>query len=146
MISGNSAGGHLTAMATATDWPGAYDLPADILKAALPISGLFDLAPFPFTYLQPAVQLTWDQVRRKQPSSWARRHPAPSRSRSAVLKPRNSAANRRLTSIICGPGSSAVTYLELPGRNHLDVLDEFAEGGALLGALREIADRRSMEA
>jgi arylformamidase len=67
-LSGHSAGGHLTAMSLLTDWPGEYGLPADTVKAALSISGLFDLAPFPYTYLQPSLQLTWDQVRRLSPA------------------------------------------------------------------------------
>jgi arylformamidase len=66
-LSGHSAGGHLVAMALATDWEGDYGLPADLVKGALAISGLFDLAPFPYTYLQPALQLTWDEVRRLSP-------------------------------------------------------------------------------
>ena len=66
-LSGHSAGGHLVAMALATDWPGAYGLPADLIKGAVAISGLFDLAPFPYSYLQPQIQLTWDQVRRNSP-------------------------------------------------------------------------------
>jgi arylformamidase len=45
-ISGHSAGGHLAAMMLAArfDWM-AEDLPADLLKAALSISGLYDLTP-----------------------------------------------------------------------------------------------------
>jgi arylformamidase len=66
-VAGHSAGGHLVAMVLATDWPGDYGLPADIIKGATAISGLFDLAPFPYTFLQPKVQLTWDQVRRNSP-------------------------------------------------------------------------------
>ena len=56
-------------MAALTDWQGDYDLPAYPIKAALAISGLFDLAPFPYTYLQPSLQLTWDQVRRLSPAN-----------------------------------------------------------------------------
>jgi arylformamidase len=66
-VSGHSAGGHLTAMVASTDWPGVYDLPADTVKAGLPVSGLFDLAPFPWSYLQPSLQLTADQVARNSP-------------------------------------------------------------------------------
>lgn len=66
-VSGHSAGGHLTAMLAMTNWQGAYGLPQNLIKAALPISGLFDLAPFPYTYLQPALQLTWAEVRRNSP-------------------------------------------------------------------------------
>jgi arylformamidase len=31
------------------------------------ISGLFDLRPFPYTYLQPKLQLTWGEVLRNSP-------------------------------------------------------------------------------
>ncbi|GBD44030.1 Carboxylesterase NlhH [bacterium HR40] len=66
-ISGHSAGGHLVAMTAFTDWPGDYDLPADVVKGGLAISGLFDLAPFPWTWLQPTLQLDWGEVLRLSP-------------------------------------------------------------------------------
>ena len=66
-VSGHSAGGHLTAMLAETDWEGEYGLPADIIKSGTPISGLFDLAPFPYTFLQPQLQLTWAEVLRNSP-------------------------------------------------------------------------------
>ncbi len=43
-ISGSSAGAHLQAMALAHDWP-AEGLPADIIKGAVPISGIYDPEP-----------------------------------------------------------------------------------------------------
>ncbi len=43
-ISGSSAGAHLQAMALAHDWP-AEGLPADLIKGAVPISGIFDPEP-----------------------------------------------------------------------------------------------------
>ncbi|MGH3147889.1 MAG: alpha/beta hydrolase, partial [Rubrobacter sp.] len=66
-VAGHSAGGHLVAMLLATDWEGEYGLPADIIKGATAISGLYDLAPFPYTFLQPQLQLGWDQVLRNSP-------------------------------------------------------------------------------
>jgi arylformamidase len=43
-VSGHSAGGHLTAMAFAADWPQfASDLPARLFRAGLSISGVYDL-------------------------------------------------------------------------------------------------------
>ena len=68
-VSGHSAGGHLTAMLALTDWEGDYALPADIIKGGCPISGLFDLRPFPYTYLQPKLQLTWGGDITKQPDT-----------------------------------------------------------------------------
>lgn len=66
-VSGHSAGGHLTAMLLATDWEDDYGKSADIIKGGCAISGLFDLEPFPYTWLQPKLQLTWGQVRRNSP-------------------------------------------------------------------------------
>jgi arylformamidase len=66
-VAGHSAGGHLVAMLLATDWEGEYGLPGDVIKGATAISGLFDLAPFPYTFLQPKLQLTWDQVLKHSP-------------------------------------------------------------------------------
>jgi len=66
-VAGHSAGGHLVAMLLATDWEGDYGLPAGTIKGATVVSGLFDLAPFPYTFLQPKLQLTWDQVHRNSP-------------------------------------------------------------------------------
>ena len=43
IVSGHSAGGHLTAMMLACVWPAfAADLPPDLVKAGLSISGIFD--------------------------------------------------------------------------------------------------------
>ena len=66
-VSGHSAGGHLAAMLLLTDWEGEYGLPRDVIKGACAISGLFDLAPFPYTFLQPKLQLTWGEVLKNSP-------------------------------------------------------------------------------
>ena len=52
VVSGHSAGGHLTSLMQATDWP-AFEagLPADLVKAGLPISGVYDLEPIRLTPL-----------------------------------------------------------------------------------------------
>lgn len=66
-VSGHSAGGQLTAMLMATAWERDYGLPQNVIKGGCAISGLFDLAPFPYSWLQPALQLTWAEVRRNSP-------------------------------------------------------------------------------
>ena len=66
-VAGHSAGGHLTAMCLLTDWAGEYGLPPDVIKGGCAISGLFDLRPFPYTYLQPSLQLDMAQVLRNSP-------------------------------------------------------------------------------
>jgi len=47
---GHSSGGHLTGMIAVTDWEKDFGLPADVVKSAAPVSGMFELEP---------VQRTW---------------------------------------------------------------------------------------
>jgi arylformamidase len=55
-VSGHSAGGHLTGMVMATDWPAlGDDLPRDLVKSGIPISGLFRLEPLRRTTINNAV-------------------------------------------------------------------------------------------
>ena len=48
-LCGNSAGGHLVAMAAATDWAAEWQLPEDIIKGVTTLSGLFNLVPLSLT-------------------------------------------------------------------------------------------------
>jgi arylformamidase len=44
-VGGQSSGGHLAAVALTTDWLHLFDLPEDIIKGGLLVSGMYDLAP-----------------------------------------------------------------------------------------------------
>jgi arylformamidase len=44
-LSGHSSGAHLAGVALITDWKKIYGLPADVIRAALLISGMYDLKP-----------------------------------------------------------------------------------------------------
>ena len=71
-IGGHSAGGHLTAMCLQTAWSEDYGLPADPLKGAVLVSGLYDLAPLRYSYLQPQIQLDDGLIRRNSPAFMVR--------------------------------------------------------------------------
>jgi arylformamidase len=64
---GHSAGGHQVGMLAVTDWPGEYGLPAEVLKGGIPISGLFDLRPFRYSWLQPKLLLDHETILRQSP-------------------------------------------------------------------------------
>ena len=66
-VSGHSAGGHLTAMVCATDWEAEYGLPGNFIRGGIPISGIFDLRPIRYSYLQPVVMLDDECIRRCSP-------------------------------------------------------------------------------
>jgi arylformamidase len=44
-VGGQSSGGHLAAVALTTDWPRDFDLPMNIIKGGMCISGMYDLVP-----------------------------------------------------------------------------------------------------
>ena len=62
-LSGHSAGAHLCAMALAHDWPAA-GLPADVIKGAVPVSGIFDPEPAMHTTVNAEIGLTEEIARR----------------------------------------------------------------------------------
>lgn len=66
-VSGHSAGGHLTGMMMATDWNGMFGLPADLIKGAAPLSGLFDIEPHRHTDLQADIRLTAEMAAANSP-------------------------------------------------------------------------------
>jgi len=67
-VMGHSAGGHLTAMMMATDWP-AFDaaLPADLVRGGMPVSGLYELEPLVHTTLNTGPQMDIAEARQESP-------------------------------------------------------------------------------
>lgn len=68
-VMGHSAGGHITQMMMATDWP-AFDsrLPSDLIKAGIPISPLSYLEPVRLTAsLNDGIRLTRDEAQAQSP-------------------------------------------------------------------------------
>ncbi|CAG7611966.1 alpha/beta hydrolase [Leucobacter soli] len=67
VVAGHSAGGQQVAQLMLTDWEGDYGLPADTIHAGVAISGLFDLEPFPYSWLAPRLLFTHETVVRESP-------------------------------------------------------------------------------
>jgi arylformamidase len=76
-IGGHSAGGHLTAMCLQTQWEQDYGLSQDPFTAALLFSGLYDIEPLRYSYLQPQIQLDDGIVKRNSPAFMARQCKTP---------------------------------------------------------------------
>jgi arylformamidase len=68
VVGGSSAGGHLGAMLLCTRWREDYGLPEDPFCGAVLLSGLYDIAPLRYSYLQPLIQLDEGSVRRNSPT------------------------------------------------------------------------------
>ena len=124
VVSGHSAGGHLTATTLLTDWE-RYGLPPDVVKGGLAISGLFDLEPLAYSFLQPALRLTGEAIRRHSPLlnitpvaaplaiTWGDADPDAFAGQSRDFAKAWSAAGNRCGSFV------------LPGANHFEVLEGF---------------------
>ncbi len=76
-IGGHSAGAHLTAMCLQTPWADDYGLPADPLKGAVLVSGVYDIEPLRYSYLQPSIQLDYGAIRRNSPAFLVRKSSTP---------------------------------------------------------------------
>jgi arylformamidase len=146
-VAGHSAGGHLTAMLLETDWEGVYGLSGDIVKGACVISGLFDLAPFPYTFLQPKLQLTWDQVLRNSPILHLPDEAPPLIVAYGEDEPPE--LRRQSEDFFAAWRAKGLTgdLLPLPNKNHYDVIDGLLDAGsplcsAILGGITSGNKRR----
>ncbi|MCS7268027.1 MAG: alpha/beta hydrolase [Geminicoccaceae bacterium] len=133
-VSGHSAGGHLVAMLAITDWPRRYGLPSDVVKAGLALSGLFDLGPFPWSFLQPFLQLDFAQVVRNSPILQLGERGAPllcavggAESAEFRRQSRDFVAAYRARGLIA-------EYCEVPGADHFTVLDALFDPATALHA------------
>ena len=57
-VSGHSSGAHLAGVVLTTDWRADFDLPVDVVKGGLCVSGLFDLKPVRLSFRSSYVKFT----------------------------------------------------------------------------------------
>lgn len=76
-LGGHSAGAHLTAMCLQTPWAQDYGLPQDPLAAALLVSGIYDIEPLRYSFLQPQIRLDDGIISRNCPAFSVRRCSTP---------------------------------------------------------------------
>ena len=119
-VSGNSAGGHLTAMALAHDWT-AEGLPADIIKGAIPVTGVFDCEPVPDITVNEQVRLDRDEARRLSPLRNPPRRPLPVLVAVGGAEPRLWIRMSKDYAALCREHGLECEYMELPEHDHFDI-------------------------
>jgi len=67
VVSGHSAGGHIVGMLMASGWHADLDVPVDVVRAGLSLSGLHDLEPIRETYLNEVLGLDRGAALRNSP-------------------------------------------------------------------------------
>lgn len=126
VIAGHSAGGHLAAMLLCCDWKAvARDLPAQLLRGALSLSGLFDLDPLRYTpFLRDDLRLTPASAKALSPATFA----PPRAPLHALVGAEESEEFLRQNRLIREAwGDAAVPVCEtIAGCNHFTVLHELA--------------------
>lgn len=135
-VAGHSAGGHLAAMLLACDWKAVHPkLPVHLVRKALSISGLFDMASIRKTpFLQASLHLTPKHVQQTSPALWASPR---QRVLYSVVGGGESAEFLRQNRLIHQTwGPKTVPVCEALGtHNHFTVLGELTVEGSRLNAL-----------
>jgi arylformamidase len=132
VVSGWSAGGHLTAMA----------LPHPQVKAGIGISGIYDLEPIRHSYLNVKLGLDGSMSRRNSPLM----------QEGGAMKPLTLVAGqaelpmlRRQTADFAGHRvryGLPVSYEEIPGANHFTIMNEMASPeGRITTMIRQLFER-----
>lgn len=139
LVVGHSAGGHLAATLMATNWS-ERGLPTDLVPAAMPISGLFDLSPLIETSINNALALDSNEASAVSPIKWSR----PDAGRyCAVVGGEESdeylRQSRLLVETWSGLNLRGVLNVQ-SGANHFTVINPLADPGSPLTAtLAELA-------
>jgi arylformamidase len=131
--SGHSAGGHLTAMMLATDWPAVQQgLPTRLLAGAITVSGLFDLEPLTRAeFLRRDLALDSKGARGLSPYYLALHNDTPLLRAVGALESnefhRQSALIEEQWPTVCDR-----PLIDVPGCNHFSVCDALAIPGNIL--------------
>jgi len=121
VVSGHSAGGHLTAMAAGV--PG--------VTASLPISGLFDLEPIRLCYLNEPLQMNEDEANRNSPQRLPPLLVPTTVAVGAAELPELVRQSRDYAAALAAAGGRA-RELVLPGDNHFSILEQLARADGAL--------------
>lgn len=131
LVIGHSAGGHLAAMALATDWSDVDGVPNDLVTHAISISGIFDLQPLLKTSANQVLCLTPETAEAVSPLSGSA--PPPGRHFVAAVGAKESPEFIRQSLEIAGRWGEAGVTTEcvlVPNANHFTILDELMKPGS----------------
>ena len=143
MVSGHSAGGHLTACMIATDWKTLdANAPANLTPAGYAISGIYDLEPLLHLATNADFKLDAAEARRISPLYW---NVERGRVLDAVVGGAESSEFLRHSKLIADTwrGKGVETrYEAVPGLNHFTICDPLADpDSAMTRRMVELAKR-----
>lgn len=129
-VAGNSAGGHLAAMAAAADWAGTPDLDRPSVRSLTAVSGLFDLAPLFHERANDWLSADLETLRASSPI-----HNLPGPETQVIVGCGGDESDAfkgqsRDFAKACKGQGLCCTSLESPGAGHFDVIADFGDPNA----------------
>jgi arylformamidase len=141
VVVGHSAGGHLAAALLAAGAPPVADIPADMVRAAYSISGVFDLVPLLETSLNTALRLDVETANAVSPIHW----PTPAKSCRFVAAVGGAESSEFLRQNLDMAGIWSVAGVKaecvvVPAANHFTIVDELVRADSMmLARVHELA-------
>jgi arylformamidase len=134
-LSGQSAGGHLTAIAASTHWQ-SFDaaLPPEIVAGGLAISGLYDLEPIRLSYLNETVGLDEPMAWRNSPLHQAKLDMPPLTLACGGGESDEFKRQQRDYAATLEAGGAIVPTLEISDLHHFAVIETIADKDSELNA------------
>ena len=132
LVSGHSAGGHLAGVVLTTDW-NEFDLPADVVKQGLLVSGMYDLYPVSLSSRNEYLSFTEEIIAALSPF----RHLDHLNAQVVVAfgtkeSPEFQRQSLEFFSALRREGKSA-SLIEATGMNHFEILENIGEANGVVG-------------
>jgi arylformamidase len=129
VVGGSSAGGHLTAMTMVGGWQDEFGVPEDVVKAAMPISGLFDIRPVTRIYVNDYVKLDLERAAALSPALQPAGHKCP----VVLVVAENDGDGFLAQSRMFQPMWGGAELMVVPDRDHFDVVLDLGDAGSAVG-------------
>jgi arylformamidase len=131
VVSGHSAGGQLASMMLACDW-NRYeaDLPADMVKGAMVVSGLYDLMPLRRTSMNSDLRLDQNAALVASPVTYLPSRPVPL---VTAVGAQESSEFRRQCQLLGNHWAHCLrASIVVAGTNHFTIVEKLAQRGSVL--------------
>jgi arylformamidase len=134
-LSGHSSGAHLSVITLATDWP-VIGLPADVVKGACFLSGLYDMEPVLLSARSSYVQLTPAEAASLNPMLLADAIPCPLTLFYAEFDTDEFRRQSEAFAASLAAAGRTVSLTRMAGLNHFEIMEQLGlSQGALSQAL-----------
>lgn len=128
-ISGSSAGAHLAMLMLQTDWQ-THELSNSFLKGVCLVSGIYDLTPIQYTYINDPLQLTQKEINNLSPSNLLSSHLYNEKCPIIIAIGQNETKEFKRQSVELFHQTEEhyekSSFLEVPNKNHFNVIVELA--------------------